>query len=45
MEYMVQAVKDQAESHKEIARVLSEIHSMTIEGNKDLKINATISKN
>ncbi len=45
MKYMVQATKDQSESHREIVRVLSEIHAMSkAEHDRDFVVNATVTK-
>ena len=51
MKYMVQATKDQAESHGKIIEVLTALHKMSSsnhaliqETNKDLKIEAVVSK-
>jgi hypothetical protein len=52
MEFMMQAVKDQSqvakdqsESHKEIVRVLGEIHTMSkMEHERDFSISATVTK-
>ncbi len=45
MEFMVQAVKDQTESHQKIVDVLSEIHKMAKdEHERDFKVEATVTK-
>lgn len=45
MELMIQSSKDQAEAHKEMIRVLGEIHSMaTEEKQRDFHVTATVSK-
>ncbi len=45
MTFMVQAVKDQAESHRKIVEVLNDIHTMTKdEHDRDLQITSTVTK-
>lgn len=46
MKYMVQSVKDQGESHKQIVDVLKEIHDFArLEHERDFNITATVTKN
>ncbi len=45
MEHMVQSIKDHSETHKEIIRILGEIHSMSIaEHDRDFKVTANVTK-
>lgn len=45
MDHMVQSIRDHSETHKEIIRVLSEIHAMTkAEYRKDFTVESTITK-
>lgn len=45
MEHMIKAVADQAETHREIVRVLGEIHTMSkAEHDRDFKVEATVTK-
>ncbi len=45
MELMIQAVKDQAESHSGIMKTLSEVHTMaSMQHERDFKVTATVSK-
>lgn len=45
MKFMIQATKDQAESHKKIVEVLEKVHTFAeMEHDRDFKITATVSK-
>lgn len=45
MKFMVKSVEDQGETHKELIRILGEIHTMAkAEHERDFKVTATVSK-
>lgn len=45
MKFMIQATKNQTESHKEIVSILREIHTMSkAEHDRDFKVEATVTK-